>query len=173
MFDPAIAIIGVTANAMREEGEQCLAAGMSAWLVKPLSLKTLRHTLSVYGSASVQEHSQPVTVAIPADDLDGWISLSPAMHRLFISTLQEDIVQADSAVEAGNASAQFSYIHRIHGAMATVCAAKLAAACNACEISLLQEPLNPATGEAVQSLLKRLRSVVKRMSDGELYLQDR
>ena len=172
-FDPAIAIIGVTANALREEGEQCLAAGMSAWLVKPLSLKTLRHTLSVYGSASVQVPPQPVTEPSATDDLDGWISLSPAMHRLFISTLQEDLVQADSAVKAGNTSAQLSYIHRIHGAMATVCAVNVASACNACEMSLLQEPLNPATGDAVQALLKRLHSIVDRMSGGELYPQDR
>ena len=161
-------IIGATANAMRDEGERCLSAGMSAWLVKPLSLKTLRNTLSVYGSASVQKQPQTVTVA---DDLDGWISLSPAMHRLFISTLQEDLDHAEQALHAGNSATLINHVHRMNGALATVCAVNLAAACNACEISLLQEPLNPATGEAVQALLERLHSVVNRMLAGTLYPQ--
>lgn len=47
-LDPQVPIIGVTANALREEGEQCLEAGMNVWLVKPLSLTTLRQTLSAY-----------------------------------------------------------------------------------------------------------------------------
>ncbi|MCS5516602.1 response regulator [Pseudomonas qingdaonensis] len=38
-------IIGVTANAMRDEGERCQAAGMTCWVVKPLSLTTLRNLL--------------------------------------------------------------------------------------------------------------------------------
>lgn len=164
-FDPAIAIIGVTANAMREEGEQCLAAGMSAWLVKPLSLKTLRHTLSVYGSASVQEHSQPVTVAIPTDDLDGWINLSPAMHRLFISTLQEDLEHAGQALIAGNSTTLINHVHRMNGALASVRAVSLAAACNECELALLQEPLSTASIALLNTLLQRLREVVQRMED--------
>lgn len=164
-FDPAIAIIGVTANAMREEGEQCLAAGMSAWLVKPLSLMTLRHTLSVYGSASVQEAPQPVTVAVPADDLDGWINLSPAMHRLFISTLQEDLEHAGQALIAGNTTTLINHVHRMNGALASVRAVSLAAACNECELALLQEPLSTASIAQLNALLQRLREVVQRMED--------
>ncbi|MCE6981654.1 response regulator, partial [Pseudomonas frederiksbergensis] len=34
--DPQLPIVGVTANAMREEGMRCIAVGMSAWIVKPL-----------------------------------------------------------------------------------------------------------------------------------------
>ncbi|MFE1817359.1 response regulator, partial [Metapseudomonas otitidis] len=43
--DPELPIIGVTANAMREEGARCLEVGMNAWIVKPLSLQTLRSQL--------------------------------------------------------------------------------------------------------------------------------
>ena len=40
-----IPIIGVTANAMRDEEERCMAAGMSSWMVKPIELRTLRQLL--------------------------------------------------------------------------------------------------------------------------------
>jgi two-component system capsular synthesis sensor histidine kinase RcsC len=42
--DTTLPIIGVTANALREEGERCAAVGMNAWMVKPLNLATLRAT---------------------------------------------------------------------------------------------------------------------------------
>jgi two-component system capsular synthesis sensor histidine kinase RcsC len=34
-------IIGVTANAMKEEETRCRAAGMNSWLVKPIDLRSL------------------------------------------------------------------------------------------------------------------------------------
>ena len=171
-LDPAVPIIGVTANAMREEGEHCLEVGMNAWLVKPLSLSTLRQTLCAYCPQTTQA-SAPVlesaTRAEPADDLEGWITLSPAMHRLFISTLQEDLTQAGLALQQGDSATLVSYVHRINGSFATVCAVNLAAACNECEIALLRESLNPESAVAIKALLNRLHGVVARMVEGELY----
>lgn len=39
-------IIGATANAMHEENERCLGAGMNLCLLKPVDLRTLRHCLT-------------------------------------------------------------------------------------------------------------------------------
>lgn len=50
--DKTLPIIGITANALREEGERCAAVGMQAWLVKPLNLATLR--------AELEKHCQIV-----------------------------------------------------------------------------------------------------------------
>jgi len=41
-------IIGATANAMREEGDRCLAAGMDQFLIKPVTLRALHHALQPY-----------------------------------------------------------------------------------------------------------------------------
>ena len=63
--NPNIPIIGVTANALREEGAHCLAVGMNAWLVKPLSLKTLRQTLSAYCLQSVPVTAPQIKAEAP------------------------------------------------------------------------------------------------------------
>ena len=171
-LDPRVPIIGVTANALREEGERCLEAGMNVWLVKPLSLTTLRQTLSALCAAPAElpvgVHDAP-DAPLQTDDLQDWISLSPAMHRLFIATMQEDLAQAQLALQQGNTSKLISYVHRMHGSFATVGAVNLAEACNQCEMALLREPLNPASVAANEVLLERLRRVVARLVDGALY----
>ena len=173
-LDPQVPIIGVTANALREEGERCLEAGMNVWLVKPLSLTTLRQTLSAWCPPSAEAPFGALEAPAPlpqADDLHDWITLSPAMHRLFIATMQDDLLQAQLALQEANTSKLISYVHRMHGSFATVGAANLAEACNQCEMALLREPLNPASVEANQVLLERLRKVVARLVDGALYPQ--
>lgn len=49
-------IIGATANAMPEELERCVAAGMDLFLLKPVDLRTLRHCLA---SVSRESHALP------------------------------------------------------------------------------------------------------------------
>lgn len=68
--DAHLLIIGVTANALREEGEHCAAVGMNAWLVKPLNLPTLRaqlvkHCKATASSAApaTEEHLAPEDIA--------------------------------------------------------------------------------------------------------------
>lgn len=171
-LDPDVPIIGVTANALREEGEHCLKVGMNAWLVKPLNLETLRQTLAAYSRQPTAVAPQALQEQAPdehAADLEGWITLSPAMHRLFVTTMQEDLEQAEQALQASNTSKLVSYLHRINGSLATVGAQDLAAACSVCEITLLHEPLNPESASAVEAFLKRLHRVVLKMIEGALY----
>jgi two-component system capsular synthesis sensor histidine kinase RcsC len=47
-LDCHLPIIGATANAMSEEGERCLEAGMNRCLVKPFALRTLYACLEPY-----------------------------------------------------------------------------------------------------------------------------
>ena len=171
-LDPDVPIIGVTANALREEGEHCLKVGMNAWLVKPLNLETLRQTLAAYSRQRAAVVPQALQQQAPdehAADLEGWITLSPAMHRLFVTTMQEDLAQAEQALEAANTSTLVSYLHRINGSLATVGAQDLATACSVCEITLLHEPLNSESASAVEGLLKRLHAALLKMVEGALY----
>lgn len=46
--DATLPIIGATANAMREEGDRCQAAGMDQCLIKPVTLRALHQALQSY-----------------------------------------------------------------------------------------------------------------------------
>jgi two-component system, NarL family, sensor histidine kinase EvgS len=48
-------IVAVTANAIKGEEERCLASGMDAYLVKPVSIEQLRATLERW--LPIQEES--------------------------------------------------------------------------------------------------------------------
>ncbi|MFI8416883.1 two-component system sensor histidine kinase RcsC [Serratia sp. NPDC078593] len=50
-------VIGVTANALAEEKQRCIEAGMDNCLSKPVTLETLEHALAVY-SARVRKNNQ-------------------------------------------------------------------------------------------------------------------
>lgn len=49
---PAIPIIALTANAMPEDRQRCIAVGMNDFLTKPLKIKTLQQALALYPTAS-------------------------------------------------------------------------------------------------------------------------
>lgn len=105
--DAALPIIGVTANALREEGEHCAAVGMNAWLVKPLSLATLR--------AQLEKHchiEMPAIVDMPP--------LSPKMRALFVITLRQDVETTLAALENQDANAVAQHLHSVAGALGAV-----------------------------------------------------
>ncbi|MBC3950801.1 hybrid sensor histidine kinase/response regulator [Pseudomonas folii] len=158
--DAQTPIIGVTANAMREEGEQCLAAGMNAWIVKPLSLKTLRQALITH-CATGSSPQLPSPAVVQAGDMDGWISFSPAMHRLFIETMQDDINMAEQALDQSDSTGVVRHLHRMNGSLASVRASQLSAACNRLEILLLDKPLDAESADAVRTLLERLEVMLR------------
>jgi CheY-like chemotaxis protein len=64
-------IIGVSASSLGEDRQRCLDAGMSAYLVKPLELRTLHDVLAHYRgtppSASNQPESAPASPASQPD----------------------------------------------------------------------------------------------------------
>ena len=64
--NPKIPVIAMTANQQQEDKEQCLAAGMNDYLLKPLELEQLSSVLSRYVSADKQEESLPTSR--PNDD---------------------------------------------------------------------------------------------------------
>ncbi len=151
-------IIGVTANALREEGEQCLAAGMDTWVVKPLSLDALRKTLLRYGGERVDR--QRSGSALQPGDMDGWITFSATMHRLFITTLQDDVRLTRQGLDTGDKEQVVRHLHRMNGSLASIRAVRLSAACNALEESLYKGSLNPSLATQVRTLLQRLEAVM-------------
>ncbi len=81
-------IVAVTANATKGEEDRCLAAGMDAYLVKPVSIERLRSTLERW--LPIQEESNPrdqdgrrePVAAIGRDALASWLGRRQLSHRI-------------------------------------------------------------------------------------------
>ena len=158
-----IPILGVTANAFREEGKLCLAAGMNAWVVKPLTLKQLRETLTTWcptDAATAQTQS-----ALQPGDMDNWIALSEQMRQLFIDTMNEDLLNTERALHANDVQGLVRHLHRMNGSLASVRAQALCAACNHLEFTLHSHPLTDDTRRELVAFMSRLRAALLILSE--------
>lgn len=120
-----IPIIGVTANAMREEGERCRAAGMNAWLVKPLSLRGLHGALSALA----------VPCAVPPAER---LVVPEHMRRQFLQTMTCDLQEAERACRQSDPVALRQALHRMAGALAVVRGKALVRSCRLLDAGLEQ-----------------------------------
>ena len=154
--DADLPIIGVTANALRDEDERCAAVGMNAWIAKPLSLQTLRAHLEKYSKTTTAEPvmvaaANPAPVATP-----GRLQLSPRMRELFVSTLQEDLHITLAALDDDDANAVARQLHSIAGALGAVQLNALARALAGLECRLTGFSLTPALALEVRQMLQQL-----------------
>ncbi|MCY1490906.1 Sensor histidine kinase RcsC [compost metagenome] len=157
--DARIPVIGVTANAMREEGERCMAVGMNAWLVKPMSLRTLHNGLRrVCDGIALPLVETPEAAALLEDDER--IEVSPKMRVLFVRTMREDIEKARTALQQGDLDGVRQVVHRLRGALAVVQAHALANACGVMEDTLIAERPGDALDAAVEALLERVEKAL-------------
>ncbi len=164
-----VPIIGVTANAMREEGERCLAVGMNAWVVKPLSLDMLRAALLAHRvggrvDADADADADSDTHVGGVSDLEGWIELSPVMRDVLTRTLHEDIGEIETALAAGDATRVQRRLHSLSGGLATIRATALARTCGQWEVALQEGPLDVRIRAGIDALLVRLRAVASAMA---------
>ena len=157
--DPHLPIIGVTANAMREEGVRCLAVGMNAWIVKPLSLQTLRGQLIKL--CRVKPALEPATA--PCDDS---VQLSDKMRPLFISSVQQDLQRIGAALAQRDAHGLGQLLHSVAGALGAVQALSLAQACIELESALNRGSLDTALELKVKAVMQRLSAVLETLQPG-------
>ncbi|MDZ5604551.1 ATP-binding protein [Pseudomonas sp. RP23018S] len=165
-----VPIIGITANALREEGQRCLAVGMNAWVVKPLSLGMLRQALLAHCTQGRANAPAPAPQPDSGHALDsvGWIELSPAMRHLMRETLLADIAQLQQGLQHGDALQVRQRLHSLGGALATVNAQALYRACQQLENALHDEHLGEDVVQAIQALSARLSTVAERLLNAPL-----
>jgi signal transduction histidine kinase/FixJ family two-component response regulator/HPt (histidine-containing phosphotransfer) domain-containing protein/putative methionine-R-sulfoxide reductase with GAF domain len=136
-------IIAVTANAMKGEEERCLAAGMNAYLLKPVSIEQLRTTLErwlpigVENSAGGAADERKPARAIDREVLAGWLGDDRAaidsLLGKFCETALETEREIDAASHTGNLAALAAAAHKLRGAAQAVGATGVAAAAAALE----------------------------------------
>ncbi|HDR9482181.1 TPA: response regulator [Burkholderia aenigmatica] len=179
--DAALPIIGVTANAMRDEGERCLAAGMNAWLTKPMRLQTLHEKLCKVARANGSviavrpettnaiEHGcvqrkggyAPDVRAVHAPSADG-LKVPALMREVFLSTMREDLDAVRASIHRDDPAQVRALLHRMHGGLSVVGGQVLANACSRQQEALADgAPL--AGNQALRTLVVRIESAVMRL----------
>jgi two-component system capsular synthesis sensor histidine kinase RcsC len=120
-------IIGVTANAMRDEEARCLASGMSAWLVKPIALRTLYQHLRgippLPPAPGTPEASGPEEALA---DLFYEAAVPAKYQALFFATMKTDLEKLEAAIAGADAGGAGSLLHRIKGAVVVLGMRKMA-----------------------------------------------
>lgn len=134
--DVDMPIIGVTANALREEGERCVRAGMNSWLSKPMDISGLALCLrSVLGPEVFQDQVPPA--GCDADE----IQVPERMLDLFLKTINQDLDGLKALNEGLDSDAAVGLLHRIRGALAVAKAKRLIQACRDLETTVVQQGL--------------------------------
>ncbi len=153
-------IIGVTANALREEGERCAAVGMNAWLVKPLNLQTLRTQLIKHCKKPVAAHADSAPIVEAPSSTEAPVQLSAKMQELFISTLQQDMQDIRTALNQEEADRTAQKLHSVAGSLGVIQASALAQTCALLECRLTGHKLTPALTLDVHQVLEDLNALL-------------
>jgi CheY-like chemotaxis protein/HPt (histidine-containing phosphotransfer) domain-containing protein len=139
-------VVAVTANAMAGEEERCLAAGMDAYLAKPVSVDRLRATLERWlavidetslATSSAGE-SEP-TAAIDRSVLADWLGDDQAGIASLLGKFRDTAIEAEREIAAasrvGDLAVLAAAAHRLKGGAHAVGATGVAAAANTLELA--------------------------------------
>lgn len=144
-------VIAITANALPEQLDRCLAGGMDDCLVKPFSMDLLAqmlHRWTATGEQAAAPETEPQDTPVPAAGSDASQPLDvsvlsrmlgddPADHRRLLRRFHDSLddfrVQLAAAHEAGDAVTQARHAHRLKSSARALGAATLATLCEKVE----------------------------------------
>ena len=136
-------IIAVTADAMKDEEERCLAIGMDAYLLKPVNIERLRATLERWLPIQVEDHiagpaeQTKSATAIDHDVLAAWLGddrdALDELLRKFRQTAIATEREIQDASRSGNLATLAAAAHKLNGAALAIGATDVAAAAAALE----------------------------------------
>jgi CheY-like chemotaxis protein len=133
-------VVAVTANAMRGEEERCLAAGMDAYLAKPVAIDRLCATLERWlpiGDSSPAAPFAGAGTAIDRNVLAAWLGNDPDGIEDLLRKFRDSAIESDQAINAAwratDLAALAAAAHRLKGAAQAVGAIRLGAAADGLE----------------------------------------
>ena len=163
----ACPIVGVTANAMLDEENRCLNAGMNAWLVKPIQLRTLVRTLEKFAPKK-RLRPAPAQAGSPVADTPQPAALSEPnvlqTHRqVFVQCMNDDIAMLARGLDERRPDLAAQALHRMRGALLLARMQELAARTQSLEDQLLSGTQEPGLQAALPVLLADLRAMMAQL----------
>ncbi|HOK54421.1 MAG TPA: response regulator, partial [Armatimonadota bacterium] len=119
-----IPIIAMTAHAMAGDSDRCLAAGMDAYIAKPVQARELIETVECLGGLSETAHthkteSNILDIEALLARVDGDVDLLREVINLFIESSPNLLAEIRSAIESGNSQALQHVSHTLKGSVST------------------------------------------------------
>ena len=136
-----VPIIAMTANAMKGDREQCLAAGMDDYLAKPLHASDLDEALGRW-LRGVEPPPEPAEPWVDHDVLGqlGDPVIAAAIIDLFVSDASARVDELVAALEAGELDTARKLAHTLAGSAASVGAVRLAELARSVQYADVVEP---------------------------------
>lgn len=161
-----IPVIGLLTNPTKAEKQRCAAAGMDAWLVKPISLRALRHRLQAYAAAPAATGSLPDAAhrAAAGQPLPGAPSIPPKYRAVFVETMERDIARLEASGSNRDGADVRAALHRIRGGLAAVRMAHLSRQAEDLETQLRRDGLDGAMYTRLAAFIAQLRDKMSEIS---------
>lgn len=133
---PHLPVVAMTAHAMKTDKDQCLAAGMDAYLTKPIQREQLLETVERFASLHTPGKRSPREVNEVSshlafdpegllDRLGGDRDLYARIIDLFLANVPQRVQHLKDAMTSGNASQIHLEAHALKGAAANMAAGTL------------------------------------------------
>jgi two-component system sensor histidine kinase/response regulator len=136
-------VVAVTANALKGEQERCLAAGMDAYIAKPVNIDRLSTTLERWlpiqggGEPHGSVEKPPTTAAIDRSVLAAWLGDDTAAIASLFGKFRDTAIETErdiaAAARTGNLPRVAAAAHKLKGAAMAVGAGAVGAAAAAME----------------------------------------
>lgn len=152
-------IIGLTADALQTQRDAGFAAGLNAWVVKPVDLRTLHDALS---TACARIISAKFAGAAPPPNKPKEF-YDDHLRAAFNTTMREDMASMRTALAARDATAAVATLHRMRGSLVVVNAEDIARFCGVLEQKISDEGITPMLENAVKSTLAQLTERFKEL----------